>query len=89
MISILGWNEDGSWGFLSLSFMYLFLSEILTQIALLYHITQTFHDLLFKFSWITSSKWPFWKLIVLAGLTMGVVSLTCLISVSIFEIEKS
>jgi len=62
--SVEGWSANGSWGFLSLSFMHLFLSEMLTQIALLYHITQTFHDLLLKSSLITSPKWPFWKLMV-------------------------
>ena len=65
--------------------MYLFLSEILTQIALLYHITQTLHDLLLNSSLITSSKWPFWKLMVLVGLSMGALSLVTFISVSTFQ----
>ena len=79
-------DDGGNWGLLSVFFLYLFLSELLTQISLVYHITQTAHDLLLKWPYIKLSKLPFWKLMILVCISLSLLTLVTFISVSTFQI---
>ena len=79
----IGIEGDGSWGLLSAFFLILFLSGILTQSAILYHITQTTHDLVLNSTFFKSSHIAFWRLAVGICLTIGLLTLIDFISVSI------
>ena len=79
----IGIDGDGSWGLLSVFFLILFLSGILTQSTILYHITQTTHDLVLNSRLFKSSHIAFWRLAVGICLTIGLLALINFMSVSI------